>query len=165
MKAFGTGAWCLALLVSLPANAQSDLVDRVPNISSEGAAIALRGASERAQANQSRVSIAIVDMSGNLVAFERLGNAIPASIENAIEKARTAAQLGQPSKVLQDIVDGGSTSYLAVKGLSALQGGVPLKVDGVLVGGIGTSGGAAEADEAISNVGADALAAAAGSQR
>ena len=151
------GVSALILLLSIPAAAQSDMIDHVPNISSHGAITALEGASERARSGQHRVSIAVVDSAGNLVAFQRFGNAIPASIENAIEKARTAAQLGRPSKGLQDRVDSGSTSLLAIKGLSALQGGVPLIIDGVVVGGIGCSGATAEEDEAIATEGASAL--------
>lgn len=123
----------------------------------EGARVALEGAIAAASSANMKVSIAVVDRSGNLLAFVRRDGAMTASIENAVLKARTAAQLGKSTKDLQDLVDGGRPSLLSAQGISPMQGGMPLFVDGELVGGIGASGGPSDKDEMVANAGAIAL--------
>lgn len=157
--------WRFALLIAAftaaipaPAGAADALTRDVKSLTLDGARLALAAAEAEAQRRGLRLSIAVVDVAGNLLAFERLGNAMPVSVDAAVGKARTAALLGIPSKVLEDIVDGGKPSYLAIGGVSPLQGGVPLLVKGVVVGGIAGSGAAAEEDEAVAQAGAAALA-------
>jgi glc operon protein GlcG len=105
-----------------------------------------------------------VDRNGQLLAFARVNGAFPATIENAIAKASTAAQLGSPTRILQDAVDGGRTSYLAIKGLVPLQGGVPIVLNGTVLGGIGCSGADAAIDELIADVGAERVVPSRGAQ-
>lgn len=72
----------------------------------------------------------------------------------AIRKARTAAQLGVPTKVFEDLVRGGMTSLLTFEFLTLSQGGVPILVDSRVIGAVGSSGGSGEQDEAIAAAGA-----------
>ncbi len=130
-------------------------------LSAEGARIALTAAEKAAAAKGIKVSIAVMDANGHLLAFQRMDGAMLVSIAASQDKAHTAATLGAPSKAFQDLVDQGKPSILAVKGISPLQGGVPITINGVVVGGIGGSGASAEDDEIIARAGADAVAAAA----
>jgi glc operon protein GlcG len=92
----------------------------------------------------------------------RRSKACITSIEAAIRKARTAAQLGAPTKVFEDLLNGGMTSLLAFEFVTASQGGIPLLANGAVIGGIGSSGASGDEDEAVANAGAAALAAIAG---
>ncbi|MCC7412622.1 MAG: heme-binding protein [Gammaproteobacteria bacterium] len=157
--------WRLVLLVAVltaaisgPVRAADALTADVKSLTLDGARLALAAAEMEARRRGLRLSIAVVDVAGNLLAFERLGNAMPVSVDAALGKARTAALLGIPSKALEDIVDGGKPSYLAIGGVTPLQGGVPLMVKGVVVGGIASSGATAVEDEAVALAGASALA-------
>jgi glc operon protein GlcG len=79
------------------------------------------------------------------------------SIEAATRKARTAAHLSAPTKVFEDLLHGGMTSLLAFEFISPSQGGIPLILDGVVIGGIGSSGGSGDEDEMVANAGATAF--------
>lgn len=139
-----------------------DLTIQVSTLSAAGAKFALAAAEQAALAKGLAVSIAVVDIAGNLVSFQRLNNAGVSCIEAAIRKARTAAHLGAPTKLFEDLLHGGMTSLLAFEFISPSQGGVPLFSNGVLVGGIGCSGSSGSDDEAAAHAGADAFASAAG---
>lgn len=153
----------LTLLISgmscvvVATEAERPVVVTQTTLSDVGALRAMQAASEEARKRGLKVSIAVVDADGQLLAFERVGNAFHATIENAIAKASTAAQIGAGSVVLQKEVDGGKPSYLAILGLTPLQGGVPIVVAGKVVGGIASSGAPPEIDEFIASVGAKAL--------
>lgn len=138
-------------------NGKGAPVETIRMLSHDGAMQVLDAASIDARRRGVKVSIAVVDAYGHLLAFERVNNAMPVTIDNAIAKARTAAEIAAPSKALQDQVDHGQTSYLAIIGLAPLQGGFPITVGGTVVGGIGTSGASADIDEQISKLGSEAL--------
>jgi uncharacterized protein GlcG (DUF336 family) len=106
------------------------------------------------------VVIAVVDDGGYLLVLERLDDTQVASVDVGIAKARTAAIFRRPSKVFEDQVKNGRISALALPGAVALQGGVPIIVDGKVVGAIGVSGNSPQEDEDIAKVGADSAAAA-----
>jgi glc operon protein GlcG len=129
----------------------------VPTLSAAGAKLVLAAAEETAKAKGLAVSIAVVDNVGNLVSFQRVANACVTSIEASIRKARTAANLSAPTKLFEDLLQGGMTSLLTFEFISPSQGGVPLIVDGVTFGGIGSSGSSGDDDEAIAAAGAAAL--------
>ena len=114
-----------------------------------GALRLLERAKLEAEARQVDVSIAVVDRSGQLLAFVRLGDAAPLTITNAIAKANTAAQLGLPSGQLEILLNDGRPSYLAIQDIVPLQGGVPIRFEGQVIGGIGCSGADPSVDEAI----------------
>ena len=103
-----------------------------------------------------RVFIAVVDPAGELVALRRTPDAQVASVRVAVDKARTAAIFVRPSRVIEEQVTEGRFGALALHGASALIGGIPLVVDGEVVGAIGTSGETTGEDEDISIAGAAA---------
>lgn len=99
-------------------------------------------------------AIAVVDNGGNLVYLERLDNTFAAASEVAIKKANTAALFKAPSSKLENAINGGRDALITV-GHTFLQGGVPVVVNGQVVGAIGVSGSAsAQQDEDIANEGA-----------
>jgi uncharacterized protein GlcG (DUF336 family) len=104
-----------------------------------------------------RMAIAIVDEAGNLILFEKLDDTQPGSIAVATNKARTAANFKRSTKTLEDMVASGRTAFLAVEGLLPLQGGVPVTVDGRVIGAVGVSGGTAAQDEQVALAGTAAL--------
>ena len=133
---------------------EEDWTIAVRTLSAAGAQRVLTAAERVAVAKRLAVSIAVVDQAGNLLAFLRLGHACATSIEASIRKARTAANLGAPTRMFEDLLHGGMTSLLAFDFISPSQGGVPLVAADSLVGCSGSSG---EEDEAIAEAGAAAL--------
>src|SRR6266571_1770040 len=125
-------------------------------IDEAGAEAVIRAAEESANRQGHRVVIAVVDPSGELVALRRTVGAQVASSRVAVDKARTAAIFVRPSRVMEQQVTDGRLGALALHGVSALTGGIPLVVDGQVVGAIGTSGETPDEDEAISLAGAAA---------
>lgn len=103
------------------------------------------------------VSICIVDESGNLLFFEKADGAPLNTIQFAQKKARHAAFYGSPSKNGLDALKQGKLEVLALPDYFPNQGGLPIKVDGQLVGGIAASGAKSEVDEAVAQAGLDAL--------
>lgn len=96
------------------------------------------------------VAIAIVDDGGHPLALERLDNCAPVSAYIAIEKARTAALGRRESKAYEDMINGGRTAFLSAPVLSGtLEGGVPVVVDGQVVGAVGVSGVKAPEDAQV----------------
>ena len=103
-------------------------------------------------------AIAVVDDGGNLMAVERLDGTFAAGANISIGKARTAALFKRPTKVFEDIIKNGRTSLIALPDayFTPLQGGVPITIDGQIVGGVGVSGAAsAQQDEEIATAGAN----------
>ncbi|BAN48527.1 heme-binding protein [Metapseudomonas resinovorans] len=118
----------------------------------------LAAARAEAEANQWTVSIAIVDDGGHPLALERLDGCAPIGAYIATEKARTAALGRRESKGYEDMVNGGRSAFLSAPLLTSLEGGVPVMVDGQVVGAIGVSGVKAEQDAQIARAGAQCLA-------
>jgi glc operon protein GlcG len=105
-------------------------------------------------------AIAVVDEGGNLVAVERLDNTFAAGANISIGKARTAALFKRPTKAFEDIINKGRTAMATLPDFTPLQGGVPIVVDGQIIGAVGVSGAAsAQQDEELASAGANALAA------
>jgi uncharacterized protein GlcG (DUF336 family)/mannose-6-phosphate isomerase-like protein (cupin superfamily) len=121
-----------------------------------GADAVLAVAEAFAREQGSRVVIAIVDPSGELIQLRRTPGAQIASSRVAVDKARTAAIFVRPSRVMEEQVTNGRLGALALHGVSALTGGIPLVVDGQVVGAVGTSGETPDEDEAISLAGSAA---------
>ena len=111
-------------------------------------------AEAKAKAEGARVVIAVVDEGGALLLLQRLDDTQVASVNVGIDKARTAAIYRRPSKVFEDQVKNGRVSALALHGAVALQGGVPIVVDGKVIGAIGVSGETPSQDEDIAIAGA-----------
>jgi glc operon protein GlcG len=123
-------------------------------IDDEGAAAVLTAAEQHARATGARVVLAVVDPWGELVALRRTPAAQAASARVAVDKARTAAIFVRPSREMEEQVTNGRLGALALHGAACLTGGIPLTVDGEVVGAIGTSGETPDEDEAISLAGA-----------
>jgi glc operon protein GlcG len=102
------------------------------------------------------VVIAVVDDGGHLLLLARLDDTQVASVEVAIGKARTAAIFRRPSKVFEDQIRDGRVAALALPGATPLQGGIPILVNGKVVGAIGVSGNTPQEDEDIAKAGAAA---------
>src|SRR3954467_7101420 len=121
----------------------------------EAGAEAVLGVAERKAAEEGyRVVIAVVDPSGELVALRRTPGAQVASSRVAVDKARTAAIFVRPSRELEEQGSQGRLGALALHGARALTGGIPLRVDGEVVGAVGTSGETPDEDESCSLAGA-----------
>ncbi len=105
------------------------------------------------------VAVAIVDTAGNLVYFEKIDNTQTGSVKVAIDKARSAALFKRPTKVFQDALatGGGALRLLRLEGAIPIEGGIPLVMDGKIVGAIGVSGVMSEQDQQCAQAGAAAL--------
>lgn len=102
--------------------------------------------------------IAVVDEGGNLMALERLDATFAAGANISIGKARTAVLFKRPTKVFEDIIKNGRTSMVALNDFTPLQGGIPIVLDGEVIGGVGVSGAAsAQQDEELAIAGAGAI--------
>jgi uncharacterized protein GlcG (DUF336 family) len=116
----------------------------------------MRAAERLARDKGYRVVIAVVDAWGHVLQLRRTEGAQIASDQVAIDKARTAAIFVRPSREIEEQVSAGRLGALALHGAAALTGGVPLRVDGEVVGAIGTSGETPDEDESVSVAGAAA---------
>jgi len=115
-------------------------------------------AEKEAAANKWTMVIAIMDDGGNLLYLERMDGTQIGSIEVATQKARSAINFKRPTKVFEDGVAGGRTALLRLPGAIPVEGGLPLTVDGAIIGSIGASGGMSNQDGMVAKAGADALA-------
>ena len=116
-------------------------------------------AEAEAKANGWIVTIAIVDDGGHLLWLQRLDGAAPISSHIGPAKARTAALGRRESKVYEDTINGGRTSFLSAPVLEGmLEGGVPIMVDGHCLGAVGVSGVKSNEDAQIAKAGIAALA-------
>jgi glc operon protein GlcG len=104
-------------------------------------------------------AIAVVDEGGNLVAVERLDNTFAAGANISIGKARTAVLFKRPTKFFEDVINKGRTAMTTLSDFTPLQGGIPIIIDGQIIGAVGVSGAAsAQQDEELAIAGANALA-------
>jgi len=105
------------------------------------------------------MAVAIVDPAGNLVYYEKMDNTQLASAHVAVEKARTAATYKRPTQAFQDALAKGAENWriLSLPGVVAAEGGIPLVVDGKIVGAIGVSGMTSAQDNQCAKAGADAV--------
>ncbi|WP_160107153.1 heme-binding protein [Pseudomonas izuensis] len=117
----------------------------------------LSAARTEAQNNQWPVTIVVVDDGGHPLALERLDGAAPISAYIATEKARTSALGRRESKGYEEMVNGGRTAFLSAPLLTSLEGGVPIIVDGQVIGAVGVSGVKAEQDAQVAKAGAQSL--------
>ena len=105
------------------------------------------------------VAVSIVDPGGQLIYFQKLDDTQIGSVEVSIAKARCAALFKRPSKALADVVTGGNVGMMSLPGSIPVEGGVPLYVDGQIVGAIGISGVMSNQDGIVAQAGVTALAA------
>jgi glc operon protein GlcG len=147
-------AFLMSVAVTSPAQIQSK-----NSLNLDGAKRVIAAAAAKAkQLNAPGGVIAVVDDGGNLMALERLDGTFAAGANISIGKARTAALFKKPTKVFEDIIKNGRTSMVALSDFTPLQGGVPITVDGEVVGAVGVSGAASAAqDEELALAGAAAI--------
>jgi glc operon protein GlcG len=144
------------LLLAGIANAQ---IAEKKSLTLEGARTVIAGAKQYAAANKAPGGvIAVVDDGGNLVALERIDGTFSAGANISVGKAKTAVMFKRPTKFFEEIIKNGRTAMVALPDFTPLQGGVPITVDGQIVGGVGVSGAAsAVQDEELAIAGAAAL--------
>src|SRR5206468_6078429 len=130
-----------------------------PAITLEQAKKVLAGAEAEAKKNNWNVVISIVDSGGQLVALHRLDGTQFGSVDVARDKAYSAVAFRRPTKAFQDAVGQGGSNLrlLKLSGASPLEGGIPIVVDGKLIGSIGVSGVTSQQDAQIAKAGADSL--------
>ena len=117
----------------------------------------LAAARTEAQNNQWAVTIVIVDDGGHPLALERLDGCAPSSAYIATEKARTSALGRRESKGYEEMVNGGRYAFLSAPLLTSLEGGVPIIVDGQVIGAVGVSGVKSDQDAQVAKAGAQCL--------
>jgi uncharacterized protein GlcG (DUF336 family) len=126
-------------------------------ITLEDAKQAMAAAEAEAQKNKWNVAIAIVDAGGNLILFHKLDDTQLGSVKIAIGKAQTAVNFKRPTKALEDLIAGGRQVFLAVEGITPLQGGLPVMADGKLIGAVGVSGVMSSQDEQVAQAAVSVL--------
>jgi uncharacterized protein GlcG (DUF336 family) len=131
-----------------------------PPIALDQAKRAMAAAELEAAKNSWAVAIAILDSGGNLVMFHKIDNTQLSAVTVSEGKARTALQFKRPSKDLDDAIarGGAGNRLLALKDITPLEGGVPIIVDGKIIGAIGVSGAVSAQDAQVAKAGADAVA-------
>jgi len=118
----------------------------------------IKAALSEAKKHNWKLNVAVVDSGGNLVAFQRMDGAQLASIQIAEHKARTAATFRRETKVFENAVQHSGYNYvLTLDGVIASRGGIPIVVDGKIIGAIGCSGGTGSQDEAVCRAGVESL--------
>jgi glc operon protein GlcG len=141
--------------MALPGIAQT--IDK-KSLNMEGARRVIASAVAEANSTKTTGVIAVVDDGGNLMALERIDGTFAAGANISIGKARTALLFQKPTKFFEDVVNKGRTAMVAIDGFTPLQGGVPIMIDGQLVGAVGVSGAAsAQQDEELAMAGARAF--------
>jgi uncharacterized protein GlcG (DUF336 family) len=136
------------------ASAQDRRPDYGPAVNTATAKKIAAGVIAECQKNSWNVAVAVVDTHGFLVYFERMDNTQTASMDIAINKAKTAATYRRPTRVFMDVINkGGPATATLGGGLTASPGGLPIMVDGKVTGGIGVSGVTGDQDEQCAKAG------------
>ena len=145
-------------LLALAATSPAQIIEK-KSLNLDGAKKAIAAAVEYAKKNNAPGGvIAVVDEGGNLMALERLDGTFAMGATISVGKARTAVLFKKPTRFFEELINKGRTAMTAVDGFTPLIGGIPIMVDGQVVGGIGVSGAAsANQDEELALAGANAL--------
>jgi glc operon protein GlcG len=161
-------AGLLLTATAIPGGAQQPAAPSAPPTTPYGAPISLEAAKKvmaaaeaEATKNNWPMAIVILDSTGHTVMLHKLDNTQYGSIRVAEDKAHSALDYRRPSKVFEELVAQGGIGLrtLALRGAAPFEGGVPIIVDGKVVGAIGVSGGTAPQDGQVAKAGADAGAA------
>jgi glc operon protein GlcG len=145
MIRFAAALGILATALCLPAEAQTV---SIMSLDQNGAQAVLQSARDTAQQRHAPSAIAVVDRAGDLIAFLRMDGVRPDSGDLAIGKARTAARLQRPTAEIEDTINQGRTAFVTT-GIMALRGGMPVRVDGEVIGAVGVAGLSKETDSEI----------------
>ncbi len=154
MAALAAGAAAFAVGM-----AQAQVPQYGANITLDQARKAMAAAEAESKSKGWPMAIAVVDTAGQLVAFTRMDNTQTASVQIAQDKAASSAMYRRPTKAGQDGVAGGGAGLrlLNLRGMSVVEGGLPLTIGGKIIGAIGVSGMASDQDGVIAAVGVAAL--------
>jgi len=157
-------SWRVTVATAILLSGMAVATAQMPNpygapIGVENAKKAAAPAIAEAAKNKWTVAVAIVDPSGVLVYYEKMDNTQVGSADIAIEKARTAARFKRPTKALQDALAAGGAGLriLGLPGVTPVDGGFPLVMDGKIVGAIGVSGMSSDQDAQCAKAGADSF--------
>ena len=153
MTKLGISVGILATILCLPVGAQTI---KVMALDQSGAQTILQAAKNSAQQRNAPSAIAVVDPAGDLLAFQRMDGVRPASADLAIGKARTAARLQRSTAEIEDNINQGRMAFVTAD-IMALRGGMPIRVNGEVVGAVGVAGLSKETDTGIANTAAAAL--------
>ena len=148
----------LAAVITLPLASQAQVIEK-KSLDLGGAKRAIAAAVDYAKKNNAPGGvIAVVDEGGNLMALERLDGTFAMGATISVGKARTAVLFKKPTRFFEELINKGRTAMTAVEGFTPLIGGIPIAIDGQVVGGIGVSGAASAAqDEELAIAGANAI--------
>ncbi len=144
-----------ALVLSMGAMAQAPSYGPAINIATAKKIAA--GALAEAQKNKWNVAVAIVDNHGMLLYYEMMDDTQTSSAVIAIEKARSAAMFRRPTRVMEDVVNKGRPAFLGIPGATPITGGLPIVVDGKIIGAVGVSGVTSDQDEQCSKAGLEGM--------
>ena len=158
MTTFKGSVLGIGLVLSTTAGIAAAQVADKPGLTLDGAAKVIAAAmAEARKVSAPGGVIAVVDEGGNLMALERIDGTFAAGANISIGKARTAVLFKKPTKAFEELINKGRTAMTALSDFTPLQGGVPIEVDGKVVGGVGVSGAAsAQQDEDLAIAGANA---------
>ena len=136
-----------------------NILEYGPPLTLSEAKVVMQAAEQAAREHDLTVIIAIVDSAAQLVLLQRMDHAPYGSIPVSVKKAENAVQFKLPTKVFEDSLALGGIHLrnLALRGLCAVDGGIPLLKDGRIVGGIGVSGMLPQQDAQVAQAGAAAL--------
>jgi uncharacterized protein GlcG (DUF336 family) len=151
-------AFLSALLLLATISTASAQTRDVKTLTLESARKIADAAEAAARQRKWEVAIAVVDPSGGLIVFHRMDGVQTASLDIAVEKARTSAGFRRPSKGLAESVGKGTLGLLGIDGMLMMEGALPVTVDSVVVGAIGISGMTGAQDAEIAAAGIAALA-------
>jgi glc operon protein GlcG len=147
----------LAAVVLLGPSAQAQLLQKKA-LSLEAARKMVAAAEAEAERNHWRGVVAVVDDGGWVILLERMDHAaMTASVELAAGKARSAALFKKPTQALEEAINHGRYAAITARGFIEMQGGLPVVVDGEVIGGIGASFATPEEDEQVAKAGLAAL--------
>ncbi len=146
-----------AAAIWFAATAQAQVPQYGANITLDQARKVAAAADAEARKNSWPVAITIVDTAGQLVLFQRHDNTQTPSVNVPQDKAVSAAMYRRPTKVMQDAMAAGGAGvrFLNLRGASVVEGGLPLYIDGKIVGAIGVSGVTSDQDGQVAKAGAD----------
>ena len=150
---------CALLFAGFATVAPAQVPSYGPNITLEQAKKAVAAGEAEARKNGWPVAIAIFDTAGQLVAFQKMDDTQTASIDVAQDKGRSAAIYRRSTKVMEDAVAGGGAGvrFLNLRGASTVEGGLPIVLNGKIIGSIGVSGVTSPQDGVVAKAGADAV--------
>ncbi len=148
----------IVVIIAIAASSHAQVVEK-KSLNLDGAKKAIAAAVDYAKKNNAPGGVvAVVDEGGNLMALERLDGTFAMGATISIGKARTAVLFKKPTRFFEELINKGRTAMTAIDGFTPLIGGIPIIIDGQVVGGVGVSGAAsANQDEELALAGANAL--------